>query len=111
MNIRIAIIAACAGTLALTQADSAQANYSVASGPKTLVGIAGVGQEPAIIVAQGAPISTSRSNIKHPSQKAGPAKPKKVLPSAPISTSRSNTKHPSKSNEADSALSAVSTTR
>lgn len=96
MNIRIAILAACAGTFALAQADVAQANYSAASGSKTLVKIADVGSEPAIVVAQGAAIITSRSNIKHPSQKAGPVKPKKVLPSAAINTSRSNIKHPSK---------------
>ena len=64
MTMRIAILAACAGTLALAQADVAQANYSAASESKTLVRIADVGSEPVIVVAQSAPVNTTRSNKK-----------------------------------------------
>ena len=64
MNIRIAILAACASTLALTQADVARANYDAASESKAIVKTAGVGLEPTIVFAQNASISTTRSNIK-----------------------------------------------
>ena len=62
MTMRIAILAACAGTLALALADVARANYSVASESKTLVRNADVGPEPVIVIA--APVNTSRSNKK-----------------------------------------------
>lgn len=52
MKIRIAVLAACASTLALAQADVAQANYSAAFESKSPVRITDVGPVPAIMVAQ-----------------------------------------------------------
>ena len=50
MKIRIAIIAACVGTLALAQAELAQANYGVASESKP-VRVTDSGPEPVIVLA------------------------------------------------------------
>jgi len=52
MKTRIAILAACASTLALAQADVARANYGAASESKGPVRITDVGSEPVIVVAQ-----------------------------------------------------------
>ena len=80
MTMRVAILAACASTLVLTQAHLAQANPGAGSesgnpGITTIIA-------PAIVLAQTAPVNTSRSN-----KKAG------------------------KATEGGSALEAVSTTR
>jgi hypothetical protein len=48
MNIRIAIFAACASTLALAQADVAWANYGSTSNSKNPVSITDIVQVPAI---------------------------------------------------------------
>jgi hypothetical protein len=69
MKLRIAIIAACAATFALAQLVPAQAAYTGASETKSAVSIADVGSVPAIRLAL--LVSTTRSNIKHPS-KASP---------------------------------------
>jgi hypothetical protein len=60
MKIRIAILAACAGTLTLAQADVARANSVTASETKSLVRIADVGPKP-MIVAGGFKISENES--------------------------------------------------
>ena len=52
MTIRIAILAACAGTLVLAQADVARASYETASESKDPVSSTDVGPVPAIMVAQ-----------------------------------------------------------
>lgn len=88
MKIRIAVLAAYASTLAL-----AQPSYAAASNANYLSAKTDAKLEPLIVLAQSAPISTSRSNIKHPSKKAGSGT---SLPSAAVNTSRSNIKHPSK---------------
>jgi hypothetical protein len=44
MKLRIAILAACASTLALAQVDVARANYNAASGSKSLVRITDIWQ-------------------------------------------------------------------
>ena len=69
MTIRIAILAACAGTLALTQPDIALANYSAASDSGGPASSTAAGAEPVIVLAQSA-IVTSRSNITRPSKRA-----------------------------------------
>ena len=77
MTMRIAILAACAGTLALAQADVAQANYAPASESKTLVRNADVGVEPAIVVAQNTPNPIPGVDIKYSRQ---PNTPKNTGP-------------------------------
>jgi hypothetical protein len=51
MKMRIAILATCAGTLAVAQADVARANYDAASESKSPVRITDVGPEPAVRMA------------------------------------------------------------
>jgi hypothetical protein len=107
----VALVAACAGALVVTQARPAQASYATAPESKSQVGIADVGSEPATRLASA--INTSRSNIKH--GLAVPRKPKQtrakgqnsgnspaagiVVPAKPkpagsaINTTRSNIKH------------------
>jgi len=116
MNIRIAILAVFASTLAMAQADTAQANYSDTAAAKNFAKAADVGAKPTIVLAQSI-ISTSRSNIKRPSKKAGSNDVNSALgdvsitrgklpknnsgglgnsgpANAPVNTSRSNKKHP-----------------
>jgi hypothetical protein len=63
MKMRIAIIAACASTLALAQADVARANYITASESKSLVGIAEIGSEPMFGAAPRAAKSSLRPTL------------------------------------------------
>jgi hypothetical protein len=67
MTLRIAIIAACAGTFALAQTNLAQAAYAGAAESKNRATIANVWSDPAIVVAT--LINTSHSNIRHPGVK------------------------------------------
>jgi len=67
MNIRIAILAACAGTLVLAQINLAQAAHVGAAESTSLARTTEVGSGPATMLAQSI-ISTSRSNIKYPSK-------------------------------------------
>jgi hypothetical protein len=69
MKIRIAILAACASTLALAQADVARANSITASESKSLVRIADVGPKP-IIVAGGFKIGENESPTPQNRKKA-----------------------------------------
>ena len=62
MIIRIAILAACAGTLALAQADIARASYGAASESGSLARLTDVEAEPVIVLAQNGR-SVSGSNI------------------------------------------------
>jgi hypothetical protein len=71
MKIRIAILAAYVGAFALAQADIALAAYTGAAASK--MPATNVLSEPLIVVAQSAAISTTRSNIKRPSEKVGPS--------------------------------------
>jgi hypothetical protein len=68
MTIRIAIIAACAGTFALAQADFAQATYAAAPASKSVIGMNDVRSQPVIVVAT--LINISHSNIRHPGVKS-----------------------------------------
>lgn len=70
MNIRIAILATFASTLTMAQVDTAKANYSDTVATKVFAKAAGIRPEQTIVLAQST-INTSRSNIKHPSKKAG----------------------------------------
>jgi hypothetical protein len=103
----IALVAACAGALIVTQAGTAQASYAPAPESKRQVVIADVGSEPATRLATF--VNTSRSNIKRglavprkPAQGqnsgnspaagvAVPAKPKEA--GSAITTTRSNIYH------------------
>ena len=69
MKTRIAIIAACAGTLVLASADLTLANPAGALEPRSAARITDVAPDAAIKLAQNAAIVTSRSNIKHPGVK------------------------------------------
>jgi hypothetical protein len=90
LKTRIAIIAACAGTLLmLATSEMTYANYTGVTEPTEVAGI--VAAAPAIRLAQGAPINTTRSNIKKPGIAAGSNTP---LPDAAINTTRSNIKRP-----------------
>ena len=62
MKMRIALLAACTSTLALAPLDFALAFG--ASSDSMALSITGVASEPAIRLAQGAPVRTSRSNKK-----------------------------------------------
>ena len=52
MTMRIAILAACAGTLDLAQADRARASYGTASGSESPAKLTEVGAEPVVVLAQ-----------------------------------------------------------
>jgi hypothetical protein len=69
MTRRIGLLAACASTLVLMQADLAQAGYGALPGSRVPARTAETGPEPAIVLAQSA-IVTSRSNIKRPTKAA-----------------------------------------
>jgi len=71
MRIRIAILAACIGTLALAQTEPAQATL----------------------------VNTTHSNVRHPGVTAKPGAANPASPSI-INTSRSNIKYPSISDQA-----------
>jgi hypothetical protein len=60
MTTCIAVLAACASTLALAQADLARAGYDAAPGSRAPASTA----ERAIVFAQSAPVNTSRSDKK-----------------------------------------------
>jgi hypothetical protein len=69
MTRRIGLLAACASTLVLLQADLAQAGYGALPGSRVPARTAETGPEPAIVLAQSA-IVPSRSNIKRPTRAA-----------------------------------------
>jgi hypothetical protein len=75
---KIAILAACVGTLALAQADVARATYSAASAAKSAIGMNDVGSQPVIVVAT--VVNTSHSNIRHPGVKSKKTKTAPALP-------------------------------
>ena len=70
MKMRIAIITACAGTLALAQSNLAQAAYPGATEPT--MPVTDVGPEPVIVLAQSSLVNSSHSNIRHPGRVALP---------------------------------------
>jgi hypothetical protein len=91
MKLRIAILAACASTLVLAQADVARANYGAAFESTSAVRITHVGLE-TIKLAQNAPTKTKSSNTNLPGKKVAPVGPKKTQPGI-ISTTRDNHRH------------------
>jgi hypothetical protein len=66
MKMRIAIIAACAGTLALAQTNPAQAAYPADSGSMSGATTTQAGAQPAMRLA--AVINSTHSNIRHPNK-------------------------------------------
>jgi hypothetical protein len=71
MKIRIAILAACASTLALAQADVARANYGAASESKIAVSVGESGAEPALVFAQGISVPVCADTVSEADERCG----------------------------------------
>lgn len=73
MNIRIAILAACASALSLTQADVARADHGAVLGSTSFAGPRDGGPKPMIVVAQqNAPGTASEGRRRGPDQNRTP---------------------------------------
>ena len=110
MKLRIAVVAACTGTLGFAQADFALANSGSASHLVGRVSSTDVRPERGVVLAQSAPVNTTRSD-----KKAGVVLQTAPLESVSFTYGRklqpAATARTSKSKEANSALGQVSTTR